>query len=443
MSEQNDAPSSYPGLEVQVERTEPAVATVKFTASQEQVAKMRVQGLKHAAKQVRYKGFRAGKAPMNLLEKDFGAKVDAEVIEMFINQAYQTAVKQEELQPAAAPRINEEKLQFDRGADFSHEFEIWLRPEVQLPPYQALEVEGFSTDFTDEEFEEALSELRRRESRAEPAGEEGLAENGIATCKIEFLVPEEEEPVLAHEGIQLSPKTPLTGVDEAKYKEALLGVKPEEVVELEVAYPEEFPVESARGRTGTVRLTMMQILTVIPPTDEEFLKAAGAETEEEMREKMRTRMGEAKENQERQRVEMALIDQLIEQTPMELPEAMIELQVEAKVDELRDSFKDLDLAEAQITERLEMERQQAYDQTTKAMRAVYLIEEIAKAEEIQVTQEDMLGEIREIAVRNGTEPEEVRKYYQEQNLFQQLGLELLERKVRSFLRESADIKISG
>ncbi len=142
-------------------------------------------------------------------------------------------------------------------------------------------------------------------------------------------------------------------------------------------------------------------------------------------------------------MEMALIDQLIEQTPMELPEAMIELQVEAKVDEMRESIKDMELEEAAIQERLDMERQQAYDQTTRAMRAVYLIEEIAKAEELQVPQEDMLGEIQQIAVRNGTEPEEVRKYHQEQNLLHQLGLELLERKVRSFLRESADIQISG
>jgi trigger factor len=442
MSNANDAPQ-YPGLDVQVERTEPAVATVRFTVKKEQVAKMRTQGLQRAAKSVRYKGFRAGKAPIAMLEKDFGPKIDAEVIELFINQSFETAVRTEELKPAAAPRIDEEKLEFDRHADFHHEFEVWLRPDIELGQYKGLEVEGFSTEVDDEEFEGALKELRRRESRAEPTGEEGLPHDGVATCKIEFLVPEEEEPILQHEGIQLSPASPLNGVDPAEYEKVLTGAKVDDVLELECAFPEEFPVEAARGRKGTVRLTLTATMKIIPPTDEEFIKAVGAENEEGMREILRTRLGEAKVNQERQRVEMALLDQILERVPMELPEKMLAMQVDAKVAELEESLKDLDLDDAQKAERLEMERQQASEQTARAMRAVYLMEEIAKVEEIQVTQPDLLDEIQAIAIRNGTEPEEVRKYYQEQGLFQQLGLELLERKVRSFLRESADIKISG
>ena len=76
----------------------------------------------------------------------------------------------------------------------------------------------------------------------------------------------------------------------------------------------------------------------------------------------------------------------------------------------------------------------------RSLRAIYVMEAIAGKEELGVTDADVEGELRSIAARNGVEPAEVRKYYQEQGLFQQLGLELLERKVRNFLRETADIR---
>jgi hypothetical protein len=76
----------------------------------------------------------------------------------------------------------------------------------------------------------------------------------------------------------------------------------------------------------------------------------------------------------------------------------------------------------------------------KALRAIYLIEEIARAKELRITQEDIEAELSEIARRNGTKPEEVAAYYKEQGLLRQLGLEMLEHKVRRYLRTSAAIR---
>ena len=76
----------------------------------------------------------------------------------------------------------------------------------------------------------------------------------------------------------------------------------------------------------------------------------------------------------------------------------------------------------------------------RALKAIYLMEEIARTKDLLIKEEDLLAEFTAIAARNGVDLGEVRKYYQEEGLLQQLALELLERKVRHFLRESADIK---
>ncbi len=437
-----DAPA-LPGLAVEVDRTGPCTANVRVTVDGNELRTMRDRGIRNLSRGARYKGFRPGKAPQHLIEKDFGPRVDAELKQVIINQAFEQAIQQEDLKPAAAPRIAEDKVRIERDADFSHEFEVWLRPEFELGEYQGLEIEGAPTEVTEDEVDATIEDLKRRESRPEPAGEEGLEAEGVASCKVEFLVPEEEEPILDHEGIRMSPKTPLNGVDSTAFEGAMTGAKEGEVREVEINFPDDFPVDSARGRGGIVRLTMSEVFRIIPPTDEEFRRMLGAESDEEMKEKLTERMIEAKGDQERQRIEMALIDQLIQMHPMDLPEKMVELQTEAKVGEMRETLAKLDLEEAQLQERLDAERDRAWEQTDRAMRAVYILEEIAKAESIEITQEDLVSELQEIATRNGTEVDEVRKYYQEQGLFQQLGLELLERKVRSFLRESADIKVPG
>ncbi|MEW6071583.1 MAG: trigger factor [Planctomycetota bacterium] len=443
MSEPNAAPPSYPGLEVEVETTGPCVATVRFRVQKEEVRRMRAQGLRNLGKRARYKGFRPGKAPLQLLEHDFGARVDAELIELLVNRAYDTAVRRDGLRPAATPRVDRGDLAFDPEADFRHSFEVLLRPTIELGAYKGLEIEGTATEVAEAELEGAIEDFRRRESRAEPAGEEGLSEDGFASCRIEFLLPEEEAPVLDKAGIRLNPKTPLNGVDPALFAERLAAARAGEVRELEITYPADFPHEAARGRKGTVRLTLNEVLRIVPPTAEEFLRLVGAENEAEMREKLRARMAEAKEEHERQRIEMALIDRLVEQNPMEIADSLVDAQVDAKMAELRESLGNLKVAEAELEERLATERERAWEQTARAIRAVYIMEEVARLEGLAVTGEDVRSEMQAIAERNGTTLDEVRKYYREQGLLQQLGLELLERKVRSFLRESADIRFPG
>ena len=159
-----------------------------------------------------------------------------------------------------------------------------------------------------------------------------------------------------------------------------------------------------------------------------------------MERELRSRLANSKQEAENRRVESALLDRLLEEYPMELPGPLIQAQVDGRVAETRQALETQGLEEAELEARLAEEGRQAFEATSRAMRAVYLMEEIARAREIKVADADVEQELSSIAQRNGVDLAEVRKYYQEEGLFQQLALELLERKVRTFLRESADIK---
>ncbi|MFT5290908.1 MAG: trigger factor [Planctomycetota bacterium] len=438
----HDHAHTHEGFDVELEHTGPCMAKVRFTVSVEEIKRTREQGLRNMAKRTKIKGFRPGKMPMPMMEKHFGEQVKLELVQHFLNHAYDDAVRTNELRPAAHPQVDPKSIPFDHTEEFKYEFELFLRPDIELKDYKGMKVDAEPFEITSEEVDEAVIDIRKRNSRPERTEEEGLEVDGMAVCRLSFKVDGIEDPVLDREGIRMSPTTPPPGVDEKEFQEALVGLTEGQERSITVpAFPDDFPTEEARGKPGALCVTATEVYKMVTPPDDEVFQAFEVEDEDGLKVAIKTRIGEAKAQQEDHRIEALLLEQLLESTTMDLPMAMVEERADLKVAELKKSLEDEEDLDAEALQgRLDVEREQALVQQARALRAMYLIEEVAKEEELLVSREDMMGEIQSIAQRNGTNAEEVGKYYQEQGLLQQLGIELLERKVRSFLRESADIQ---
>jgi len=182
------------------------------------------------------------------------------------------------------------------------------------------------------------------------------------------------------------------------------------------------------------------VMKLVPPSDEVLFKAFGATDPDSLRAAVKQRMLDAKQEAEDGRIENDLLERLIDAHPMTLAQSLIDDQVEAHQAELREALQKQGLNEEEARARAETERERGRAQAEKALKAVYLIEEIARTKELKVNDQDLSEELSAIAQRNGTPVVEVARYYKEQGLLRQLGLELLERKVRRYLRATADIQ---
>ena len=430
----------HPGLAIAVEK-KTGKAEVKLTVASAELERARGQEFAQLARRVALKGFRPGKTPRALLEKHYGPEVERGVAEHFLQHAYQKAVADHELRPAAYPRVPlAEGTLPTKGADWSLTFEILLRPEFELGQIEGLEIDGRATAVSDDEVERALVEIRRSNSRAEPAGDEPLAAEGMAVATLDFFRPGARESCLTRDGIRVAPRVPPPGIDGPSFAEALTGARAGEARTLDMDFPANFPLEEARGEKGSVRFTLKEVLRVVPPSDAEVFQAFGASDEAGLRVAVRERMQKAKNEAEEQRIETELLERMIAEHSIELPQQLVDDQVAAHEEELLGELEKQGLTQDEAKERAASERERAKTSAVKALRAVYLIEEIARAKELQVTQEDVSTEIAAIAERNGTQPAEVAKYYGEQGLLRQLGLELLERKVRRYLRAAAVVR---
>ena len=154
---------------------------------------------------------------------------------------------------------------------------------------------------------------------------------------------------------------------------------------------------------------------------------------------MREKIEQAKIENEQARIERKLLEQLLASHAIELPAVLVDQQVEARLQEVARELEAAGTPKDRIPEQAETQRESARKSSEQGLKALFLVQTIAEKENLLVSRDDMKAELETIAARNQTTVEEVAEYYKKQNLFDQMAIEILERKVRRFLRESAQI----
>jgi len=424
-------------VQVTVEKTGPCQAKVLFTVPGATFQKAVKDALTNAGKNLNLKGFRPGHVPPQIVEKQYGKQIRTEAMQHFVNEAMNKAIQDNGLKVVGFQQVHLETLTVLDGADFSHHIEISLRPEIALKSYKGVKVESQLAPVADEEIKNAIENLRQQQSVPEPAGAAGLPENGVAIARVEWVV--DGNSILSRENIRISPQQPIPGCDAAAFAKALRGATDGASCEVPLTIPQEFDKEELRGKSGTCKITVQQAYALKSPNDEDLQKMVGAKDAADMQRIVRERIGEAKQQQEDQRQEAAILDALLGTHEFELPEMMVEQQTQARlgqyVQQLQQSGAPADVIQKQV----ETQRGAASDASRKGVRALFLMQAIAEAEKLLVTQDDMRNEIMSIAQRNQAKPQDVADHFQKNNLFDQLAIELLERKVRKFLRENASV----
>jgi trigger factor len=426
-------------VQLTVEKLGATQARVSFSvASSDFQERFRAQ-LQELAGKANLKGFRPGKVPTGVIEKMHGEQVRLETKKHFLERAFQQAVEEQKLRPAAWPRVTPETMGFAADGAFAHTFDVLLRPDVELKTYYGYECDSRAVEALPADVDAALVDLRRQQSRLEPAGDEGLPVDGMAVGSVELV--HAGTVVLKRDGLRLALATPPPGIDVAEFQRVMKGCKEGETREVAMTFPDPFEKAELVGQSGTCRVAVKQAYRIVPPTDDEIYKVVQVDSAAALHEKAREHIVIAKQTQEHQRIENALFERLLAEHPLEIPEALVEEQAQARLAALQQQLTQQGMPVAEAATRAQQEQGNARVVARRAIQAMYLIEAIAQKESLQLSQEDFSREIQNIALRNRATFEQVRDHYnQNQGLREQLALELLERKVRTLLREKAVLK---
>lgn len=415
-------------------------ATLKITLPAEEVNKGFKKAVAKIADQVNIPGFRKGKAPRNIIEMHYGKEaVKQEAFELVANQCYTEALEQEKLIPVSDPKV--EDSVFEENKDMELTIKVTLKPEVKLGDYKELHVEKEAVEVTDEAVEEQVQGLRSRHAKMVEAEECAVIEKGDFAI-IDFAGTVDGEPFSGGEGkgypLEVGSNSFIPG-----FEDQLVGLKKGDSTDVDVTFPEEYFVKELAGKQAIFKVNVQDVKRKELPelTDEYVAANSDCKTVEELRASYKERMQKAAENNAQIAYEKALIDLAVANAEFEVPEIMIEDRVTQMIDEMRMSLeaRKLTLEQYMQYSGIDMKqlRERQHDAAVENVKTDLVLDAIAKAENIQVSMEDVDSELSAIASQHGATLEDVKKIIKSNGTMGLLLANILRRKAAHVIIDSA------
>ena len=415
-------------------------ATLKITLPAEEVNKGFKKAVAKIAGQVNIPGFRKGKAPRNIIEMHYGKEaVKQEAFELVANQCYTEALEQEKLIPVSDPKV--EDSVFEENKDMELTIKVTLKPEVKLGDYKELHVEKEAVEVTDEAVEEQVQGLRSRHAKMVEA-EEGAVIEKSDFAIIDFAGTVDGEPFSGGEGkgypLEVGSNSFIPG-----FEDQLVGLKKGDSTDVDVTFPEEYFVKELAGKQAIFKVNVQDVKRKELPelTDEYVAANSDCKTVEELRASYKERMQKAAENNAQIAYEKALIDLAVANAEFEVPEIMIEDRVTQMIDEMRMSLeaRKLTLEQYMQYSGIDMKqlRERQHDAAVENVKTDLVLDAIAKAENIQVSMEDVDSELSAIASQHGATLEDVKKIIKSNGTMGLLLANILRRKAAHVIIDSA------
>ena len=424
-------------MQVEVAETGPCSRTLTIQIPPASVQEHLDAMYASAARQVNMKGFRPGKVPRKLLEKQYGPEILREAKEQLVNRSFSEACRQKELSPVGRVRIDGfEKLEVRLGSMFEYRVELDVRPKFDLQAVKGLRVDPFETVATTADVDNALQEIANQKRSIKPVA--SPAQDGDFV-KVDLLFQDAQgERVHERKGVQLNTRIPVAGTDPAEFAKALQGATAGQTIELAVTFPPNFEKDAFRGKQGKAVLQVHEVLRVqAAPVDDALAKSLDFDSIEALRADLETRIGQEKVKNGKLRQEEQCLQQLLERHDFPLPGSLVEDQQQTSLASFRERLKQSGMADEEIEKKLVESKDEAQQDARRRVRLFFLIDAIAQQQKLFVTENDIEAELRNVAAANNATPEQVREYLEKSNRLGELRLGLLERKVREFLRESA------
>jgi trigger factor len=413
----------------------------------EEVSKAYQKVTKRYQKLARIPGFRSGKVPESLVRSKFAKELRQEVLESLVSERFRSAIAERKLQPISEPQLVDLQLNDGEPLRFKAAFEVL--PEFDVAGYETVHVEKPQVELTDEEFEAELQRMMDSQATVEPVEEDrALGDGDWAEIQFKGEIKPLAQTVTEEGVTATSPEAPITGEDVLieiggkntlpAFNEALRGTKVGQELEFEVDYPADFGDRRLAGQTVSYDVTVKAIKKkTYPERDAELAKQlGGAETWEEFEKEFRERAARRKKDALESGAKNRMLDELIGRYHFPVPESVVQQRVDARLERgLRalaqqgmkaEDMRKLDFARLRAAQRDEAERE---------VRASLVVDRIADAEGVAVTDEELDKELLMLSIQAREPYEALRERLQKDGGLARLREEMRREKTGNVLYE--------
>ena len=397
------------------------------------------------ASQAKIPGFRPGKTPSSIIEKRFKDGIESEFEERTVKQAVQKATESENLDIIRVAEVRDQSHNTD--GTYTATIELVTAPEFSLPDYKGIEVQVPNSEVTEEQLAESLDQMRERFAEYTDIEGRTAAMNDFAVIdykgsingkSVGEVLPSAPATLAQNSGfwLRMAEDSFLPG-----FCTGLVGVKAEDARDISVSIPDDYPAEELRGHTIDYSVEIKGLKEqVLPELDDEFAgKVEPGKSLEELKGSLRSHMEQQREGYRKEVITNQVLDKINSNLDFDLPKEIVMRETQSRVNDIVTSNSERGIPEEEIVENQQQIIQTAGEQASMSVKTSFILEQIADAEDIKVTREELLGRVAEIAARNNTPVKKLTKQLEKQNGFGRIYNGLRIQKTLDFLRDSASI----
>ena len=399
-------------MSLQVEKLEKNMAKLTIEVPASDLEKALQSAYKKQKNKISLPGFRKGKVPRQMIEKMYGAEIFFDdAANEIIPKAYADAYDECELEIVSRPEIN--IVQIEKGKPFIFTAEVATKPEVTLGEYKGLEVDKVSTRVTQKEVEAKIEEEAEKNARTVTVEDRAVQDGDEVILDFEGFVDGE-----AFEGGK-GENYPLTigsGSFIPGFEEQLVGAEAEKEVEVKVTFPEDYHAEELKGKEAVFKCTVHEIKAKeLPEIDDEFAaEVSEFDTLDEYKADVKAKIKEQKATDGKRKQEDQAVEQAIKNASYEIPDAMVDTQISQMANDFAQRIQSQGLTMEQYYQFTGMTEEKMNEvfkpQAVKRIETRLVLEAIAKAENIEISDEKLDEEIAKMAEAYKMEADKLKEF---------------------------------
>jgi len=426
---------------VEIKDIGPCKKHVKVTVDREQIDERFDEKYTEIVQsdQPQVRGFRPGKAPRKLIERQYHDSVSEEVKTQVLMASLEQLAEEQAISPLSPPELDPYAIGIPKEGPFIYEFDIEVRPEFDLPDYKGLTLRRPTHTFTPTEVEAEQKRLLEPYGQLVPKEPPVVALNDYLTADVVISFNGKEINKLNEVRIKVEPQLALSDGIAADFGAKMAGAKPGDVREVDIELSQELGAEQLRGRKVQAKFAIKDVKTVRQPelTRELLEEVFSVSTPDALTEFVHMILDRRLEYAQRQVARQQVLEKLASTANWDLPQDLLRRQARKTLQRRVMEMKNSGMSESQIKGRSRLLEQDVLKSTASALKEHFVLQKVAEVEKIEIEDDDLDNEIERIADQSGESFRKVKARMEKEDLMEALATDLLERKALDLILASA------
>ena len=425
-------------MKIEIEEVGPCKKLLKFEIPKETIEEEWQKQLKEVSRMANLPGFRKGKAPRKLLEKNYGDKIVEEVKRAIVSSSYQETIEKNKLSPVGDPDVGD--IDLELGKPLKFEITLEVLPTFELGEYKGMQLKRKPVSVTDEDIDNALETISRQKAQLTVVKSGKVKDEDFIICDCEVgvngeVVWTDKELEVMVSGSQVA------DINVPDLKKSLVGAKSEDKVSMDVELGDSFSVEQHRNKSAKLEISIKEIKRPkSPEINDELAKQVGYDTLDELKEFMSQRLEMEKKRMAEGEMQEQISSKLIEMADFDMPEDMKAHHTNERLHKYQHDLINKGTPQEEIEKNLEDLKSASEESVVRDFKMSLVLEQIAEKERIFVTEDDVNRRISEMAGMYGLDTAGMKKQIEKMNSMSNLRHQLRENKTLNLLMKEANIE---